>query len=168
MSNNIYLNQIDPLLQNTMSRQYIQEPNFVTNPIQYTPKDYIGMLDDRLKNLTDTEKSMLMENDVFTTLNETFNALVQREIMNLIRGKLNSDGTVVDNINHQIEIINNVSNKVKNQERQNLSMMNDYITNYSNISFAEYQAMRAGTKPIETVSEAKPAEDDNKKKFFNR
>ena len=142
------------------------------NPMPYTPKDYIGMLDERLRGLTETERTLLGENETFVSLSTTFNNLVQREIMNLIRTKLNSDGGVIDNINQQLDIINKTSNKVKEQERQNLTIMNDYITNFSTISFAEYQAMRNGAKqnsakPIETVSETTSTED-GKKKFFGK
>ena len=179
MSNNIYLQNIDPILANTatMARPYFTEPTYPTQQMPYVPKDYIGMLDERLRGLTDTERKLLNEDKMFNTLNNTFNILVQKEIMNLIRTKLNSDGGVVDNINQQMEIINRVSLGVKETERQNLSMMNDYITNYSNISFAEYQAMRAGTerrvveRPIETVSEAtaeRTPTEEGKKKFFSK
>lgn len=176
MSNNIYLQNIDPILANTasMSRSYIPEPNYIPQQVPYIPKDYIGMLDERLRSLTDTERKLLNEDSTFNTLNNTFNILVQKEIMNLIRTKLNSDGSVVDNINQQMEIINRVSLGVKETERQNLSMMNDYITNYSNISFAEYQAMRAGKRmerPVETVSETtaeKTPVEEGKKRLFSK
>lgn len=176
MSNNIYLQNIDPLLANPTSipRSYITEPNFVQQTMPYIPKDYIGMLDDRLRGLTDTERKLLSEDITFTTLNNNFNNLVQKEIMNLIRTKLNSDNGVVDNINQQMDIINRISLGVKEKERQNLAMMNDYITNYSNISFAEYQTMRAGAeksleRPIETVSEPPQAQTEEvKKKFFSK
>ena len=179
MSNNIYLQNIDPILANTatMARPYFTEPTYPTQQMPYVPKDYIGMLDERLRGLTETERKLLNEDGAFNTLNNTFNVLVQKEIMNLIRTKLNSDGGVVDNINQQMEIINRVSLGVKEQERQNLSMMNDYITNYSNISFAEYQAMRAGKerhvveRPIETVSETtteRTTTEEGKKKFFSK
>lgn len=169
--NNIYLNQIDPLLQTAPYRSMMTEQTYqMANPLPYTPKDYIGMLDERLRGLTDTERAMLGDNETYVALSVTFNNLVQREIMNLIRSKLNSDGGVIDNINQQLDLINKTSNKVKEQERQNLTMMNDYITNFSNISFAEYQAMRNGCgktpepKPIETVSEV----EEGKKKFFGK
>lgn len=171
--NNIYLNQIDPLLQTAPYRSMVSEQIYSTpNPMPYTPKDYIGMLDERLRGLTETERTLLGENETFVSLSTTFNNLVQREIMNLIRTKLNSDGGVIDNINQQLDIINKTSNKVKEQERQNLTIMNDYITNFSTISFAEYQAMRNGAKqnsakPIETVSETTSTED-GKKKFFGK
>lgn len=155
-----------------MTRPYFAEPNYTPQQMPYVPKDYIGMLDERLRGLTDTERKLLNEDKMFNTLNNTFNVLVQKEIMNLIRTKLNSDGGVVDNINQQMEIINRVSLGVKETERQNLSMMNDYITNYSNISFAEYQAMRAGVeRPVETVSEdtaERNTTEEGKKKFFSR
>ena len=168
--NNIYLNQIDPLLQTAPYRSMMAEQTYtVSNPMPYTPKDYIGMLDERLRGLTETERALLSENETYMTLSTTFNNLVQREIMNLIRTKLNSDGGVIDNINQQLDIINKTSNKVKEQERQNLTIMNDYLTNFSTISFAEYQAMRNGTqqqqKPIETVNEP---DDAGKKKFFGK
>jgi hypothetical protein len=143
--NNIYLNNIDPVLANSSRSisyqdQFIQPPQFIQtqNPI----KDYISILDDKLSSLTSGELEALSKDEMFVSLNGEFNKVVQKELLNIIKGRLNSNQTIIDNVNQQIEMISKVSNSIKDKERQNLDLMNDYMTNFSHLTFQEYINMK--------------------------
>jgi hypothetical protein len=92
--------------------------------------------------LTSGELEALSKDEMFVSLNGEFNKVVQKELLNIIKGRLNSNQTIIDNVNQQIEMISKVSNSIKDKERQNLDLMNDYMTNFSHLTFQEYINMK--------------------------
>jgi len=49
---------------------------------------------------------------------------------------------MVGNINKQIQIINQLSEKIKDQDRKNMAQINDYLQNYSDMTFDEYKKLK--------------------------
>jgi hypothetical protein len=68
--------------------------------------------------------------------------MIQGEIMGLVKLKLNNYPTVGDNVKKQIEIIEDTEKKIKKVEKQNMNELNDYIQNYSNLTFDEYKKLK--------------------------
>lgn len=64
--------------------------------------------------------------------------------MNLVKGKLNSYPIIVDNVKKQMNVIKNISAETKESERQNMSELNDYMKNYSHLTFDEYKKIKNG------------------------
>lgn len=153
--NNIYLNNIDPVLANatrgySYQEQFVQPPQFIQ---QNLPKDYITILDEKLSSLTSGELEALSKDEMFVSLNSEFNKVVQKELLNIIKGRLNSNQSIIDNVNQQIEMISKVSNSIKDKERQNLDLMNDYMTNFSHLTFQEYINMKNKSQQAANVKQ---------------
>ena len=55
--------------------------------------------------------------------------------------------TIVNNIKRQIELINNAKDNRDAVNRQNLNELNDYMKNYSHLTFDEYKKVKEG-KPL--------------------
>lgn len=155
--NNIFLN--DPLLQQpTMSYpQQYSDYNYIPKPVM---KDWLSELDETLKHLEPNVVEELNKNSQFVGLNNDLQATVQQEMMNLIKGKLNIYPQVVENVKQQLSIISEVTNKTKEDERRSMSELNDYIKNYSNLTFDDYKKMKNGEKVEQGI------EMDSKKKTW--
>lgn len=143
--NNFFVNQ-DPLLN--------QSPVQQMNPILYQQlqqmniKDSIGELDKMLKELSPAVLNKISTNERFNKLNGDFQANVQQELLALVRTKLNANPTVIENIKEQIEIIEKAKRCVESEKEESLNEMNDYMKNYSHLTFDDYKKMKNG-EPID-------------------
>lgn len=143
--NNFFVNQ-DPLLSNTPVQQI--------NPLIYQQiqelgiKDNVGELDKALKSLNPSVLNKLTTDVMFNKLNEEFQGAVQQELLSLVRGKLNTNQSVTDNIKEQLKIIDDVKRSVESEKEESLNEMNDYMKNYSHLTFDDYKKMKNG-EPIE-------------------
>lgn len=142
--NNFFLNQ-DPLLN--------QNPYENVNPMifQQMPniKDNVGELDKTLKGLNINVVERLNNNPEFVRLSSEFQASVQEELLFLVRSKLNVNNKVVNNINEQLKIIEETKKKVESEKEESMTELNDYMKNYSHLTFDEYKRMKNG-EPIDT------------------
>lgn len=120
-----------------------------------TPKDWLGDLDSTMKSLDGETVELLNSNDEFVALNSQLQALIQSELMTLVKIKINNNENAIDNIKKQLDIMNSMSNKVKEQEKQNFNDLNDYMKNYSHLTFDEYRKIKKGEKTTEVVSPPK-------------
>lgn len=159
--NNFFLNQ-DPLLYNNTysspfennanDQQLKQQLNDALiqyqalqqkqNMSQGPTKDYLGELDILLKNLNESTVEFLNSDEEYKKLNADLQSLIQQEIMNSVKWKINNNATAIKNIQRQNEIIAQVNKTVEAEERKNLSELNDYVKNYSNITFDEYKRIK--------------------------
>ena len=143
--NNFFVNQ-DPLLSNTPVQQI--------NPLIYQQiqelgiKDNVGELDKALKSLNPSVLNKLATDVRFNKLNEEFQGAVQQELLSLVRGKLNTNQSVTDNIKEQLKIIDDMKRSVESEKEESLKEMNDYMKNYSHLTFDDYKKMKNG-EPIE-------------------
>lgn len=147
--NNFFLNQ-DPLL--TTQQYETQTPIMFQHQIP-NMKDTVGELDRTLKGLSSAVMNKLNENVTFNNLNASFQNSVQQELLSLVRNKLNMDTNVINNVNELLKIINDVKKEVESEKEESLNEMNDYMKNYSHLTFDEYKKLKNG----------EPLEDKNKK-----
>lgn len=150
--------------QNTINDAYAQmyRQQLMADMQQPTQKDWVSVLDAEMKNLDSSTVERLNENTQFSALNAQLQTLIQTEIMNLVKFKINSNQEAVNNVKQQLEIMRNTSQQVKNEEKQNINELNDYLQNYSHLSFNEYKNIKSG-KQNETVETNKK----NKKQMTN-
>ena len=143
--NNFFVNQ-DPLLQQTPVQQM--------NPLIYQQIQELGIkdnIDELLKTLSPAVLSKLTSDEKFNKLNEEFQSTVQQELLSLVRGRLNTNPLVVENINKQIKIIEDIKRSVESEKEASLNEMNDYMKNYSHLTFDDYKRLKNG----ETIDKKK-------------
>lgn len=155
--NNIFLPGNDPLLYNNPAQQqyynqlahekleqkyneYIQKVN---NARQIPDK--VLELDNKLKGITNETRNQLQNNEEFVSLSNDLQGYIQAEIMELVKNQLNNNTEIVKNIDKQIQIISNIENKVVETERKNMAELNDYLKNYSDMTFDDYKKLKAMT-----------------------
>lgn len=167
MANNFFLNQ-DPLLfQNSYTPKFedtsVYKKQLNDAMLQYktlqqqgqVPEfgniDYLGNLDNLMKTLNSNEEDALKENSEYQSLNTELSNMIQKELIANIKWHINSNPNASKNIERQMEIIKNVKNAIDIEQRKNLNEINDYVKNYSNITFDEYRKIKNGTKPLTNV-----------------
>ena len=119
--NNIFLGDKD-----TSMYQYYQQ--FMQ---QNQPMDYYKNLENELQSLSNDEINELLNFKPYIESNNALSILVQAEVLNLVRGKINSNPEVINNVIGSIKEFKNI----KKKEEDNFK---DYIRNYSELSYKEY------------------------------
>lgn len=152
MANNFYLN--DPLLFQTpysrgveseedIKRQFTDfMTKYNSRQSQQQSRDYVGELEEAVKTITSTSSDSLSANEEYNDLRASLSEMIQYELMQTIRWKINSNSNAVKNIERQLELIKESNRASDDEQRRNLTEINDYIKNYSNMTFDEYRKMK--------------------------
>lgn len=161
----VFYHNDDPLLHQTMFQSSVMNQQNASNNLsdayaqmykqqlmmemqqqQQQPlvRDWVGDLDKAMKELDSTTIELLNNDVEFSNLNIELQTLVQKELMDLVKIKINSNNGAVDNIKKQMDIMKNTTQKVKDEEKQNLNDLNDYMKNYSHLTFNEYRKLKNG------------------------
>lgn len=155
--NNIFLPGNDPLLYNgpTQNQYYSQlaheklEQKYneylqKVNNVRQVP-DKIGELDNKIKSLSQDTQNELKQNEEFMELTAILQSNVQAEIMELVKNQLNNNPEIVRNVDRQLQIIKSIDSKIIENERKNMAELNDYLKNYSDMTFDDYKKLKAMT-----------------------
>lgn len=147
--NNIFLGSNDPLLYNNPNNPYNQN---ISEKIEQQRYDYmirsrqlpdkLNELDEKIKNLNPATLRELENDFEFKDLSNTLQATIQAELMNLVRQQINYNPETVKNIERQLVIIKSVEAKTDAEEKKNMAELNDYLQNYSNMTFDEYKKLK--------------------------
>lgn len=118
-----------------------QQPNIQSKPQQ---KDYLGEIDDIVRGLDVDTITMLNADVEYVKINDELQRMMQEEMMRSIKWKINSNPDAVTKMERMKELIQNVK-KVKDEEnRKVMADINDYITNFSDLTFDEYKQLKYG------------------------
>lgn len=119
--NNIYIND-----EQSLYKQYQQ---FVNNI------DYYSNLEKELQSLTDDEVNELINFQPYIDSNNALNMLVQAELLNLVRTKINSNPDTINKVVDSIKLFK--SNKNKEQQE-----FQEYIRHYSDMTYKDYLRLK--------------------------
>lgn len=122
--NNFYINQDNQSL-------YSQFINSQTDTVEKLTKE--------LQSLSANEMNELATYQPYIEANNQLNNLVQLELINLIKRQLNSNPDVINKV---IESIKSFK-KEKNKEIEDFQ---EYIKNYSDITYKEFKELKYATK----------------------
>lgn len=129
----------------TVMAQYqaLQQQKPPTPPAQQiVVEDHIGGLDNLMQNLNQSVLDSLNTNIEFVQLNQTLQQSIQIELMRGIKEKLNVNPDVINKVARMKEIIQETKTQQENEDRQSMSELNDYIKNYSDMTFNEYKQLK--------------------------
>ena len=122
--------------------QAMQQYQNLQQPPQTAPKDVLGELDNMIKNMDESIAQSLLEDEEYITVNNHIQHLIQEELMKSVRWKINSNPEAVQKIERLKTIITNASKEKEAEERRSLAELNDYIKNYSSLTFDEYKRLK--------------------------
>lgn len=120
--NNIYINQ-DSLFQ--------QYQNLTT--------DFYALLQKEMEGLTEIELAELSKFKPYIEANNKFSILVQAELINLVKRQINANPEVIKNVIESIK-------EYKKQRDKEMNDFQDYIKNFSDITYKEYMELKYENK----------------------
>lgn len=130
------LAQYQQAQQNLLAKQPPQQP-------EKEQKDYLGELDEMVKELDEEVMERLQVNEEFITLNAEIQQMIQNEIMKSVRWKINSNPEAISKIETLKKTIKTAQKEQQAEEKRSMMELNDYITNYSSMSFDDYKRIKA-------------------------
>lgn len=119
------------------------------NPQETGAKDYLGELDDMMKDLDEGIASKLNENEEFVKTNNQIQMMIQAEIMKGVKWKINTNPDAVSKIDNLKTMIKNAKKEQAAEEKKNMMELNDYLNHYSSMSFDDYKRIKSQTKNVE-------------------
>ena len=105
-------------------------------------EDHIGSLDNLVRGLDPVIAESLGADQEFIQLNAWIQQAIQNEIMKGVKIKLNSNPEVIAKVNRAKEIVNELKTIQDNEDRKSLIELNDYVQNYSDMTFKEYKQLK--------------------------
>lgn len=126
----------DALIQYQSLNQPPQQPQLQSN------KDYLGEIDTMLGEL-DEDVALTLSKDVeYLKLQEDLQKMIQEEMLKSIRWKINSNPKAITKMERIKELIDDVQKTKNNEDRKVMADINDYIKNYSDLTFNEYKQLK--------------------------
>lgn len=126
----------------TIMSQYQQLQQVPPKAPEPQVEDHLGSLDEMVKTMDPSLLEVLNTNQEFLQLNGWIQQAIQQEIMKSVKNRLNSNPELVTKITRAKEIIRDLKIAQENEDRKSLSELNDYITNYSDMTFNEYKQFK--------------------------
>ena len=122
-----------------MNNFYINQDQSLFQQYQNLTTDFYALLQKEMETLNEVEIAELAKFQPYIEANAKLGQVVQNELLNLVRRQINSNP----------EVIKNVIDSVKSFKKEQLKEMNDfqdYIKNYSDITFKEYKQLKYESK----------------------
>lgn len=107
-------------------------------------KDYLGEIDDIVRGL-DSDTMLMLNADVeYIKINDDLQKMMQEEMMRSVKWKINSNPEAVTKMERMKELIQNVKKAKDEENRKVMADINEYITQYSDLTFDEYKQLKYG------------------------
>lgn len=140
-SDSLYVPETDIKRQlDSVMQQYQQLQQ--TKQAEQSTKDWVGEFDTALKSLDPEVANTLMNDQEFVQLNAIVQQDIQNEIMMTIKWKLNNRQDTVSRVKRLMDIIDSHNRDKVNEDKKNIAELNDYIQNYSDMTFNEYKKLK--------------------------
>lgn len=130
--------QLDTVLAQYQALQQKQPPREPEPQVE----DHLGILDDMVRDLDPAVIEALNCNQEFVQINGWIQQMIQMEIMKSVKHSLNTNSEVVTKISRAKDIIREVKIAQEAEDRRSMNELNDYITNYSDMTFNEYKQFK--------------------------
>ena len=92
-----------------------------------------------MEGLTETEIAQLSQFKPYIEANNRLSTLVQGELLNLVRRQINANPEVIKTVIESIK-------QYKKEKDKELDDIQDYIKNYSDITYKEYKELKYANK----------------------
>jgi hypothetical protein len=70
--------------------------------------------------------------------------MIQEEMLRSVKWKINSNPDAINKMNRLKEMISSAQRNKTNEDRKVMADINDYIKNYSDLTFDEYKQLKQG------------------------
>jgi hypothetical protein len=128
----------DALIQYQALNQPPQQPQIKND------KDYLGEIDKMLGELDEDVALTLSSDAEYLKLQEDLQKMIQEEMLKSIRWKINSNPKAIDKMDRIKELIAIAKKNKTDEDRKIMADINDYVKNYSDLTFEEYKQLKYG------------------------
>lgn len=121
--------------------QAMQTPQAPQAPQQ---KDYLGEIDAMVRDLDEDVALVLTADLEYLKINEDLQKMIQEEMMRSVKWKINSNPDAINKMNRLKELISSAKKTKSDEDKKVMADINDYIKNYSDLTFEEYKQLKYG------------------------
>lgn len=128
----------DALIQYQTLNQPPQQPQIQNG------KDYLGEIDKMLGELDEDMALTLSADAEYLKLQDDLQKMIQEEMFKSIRWKINSNPKAISKMDRIKELIAIAKKNKTDEDRRIMADINDYVKNYSDLTFEEYKQLKYG------------------------
>lgn len=128
----------DALIQYQTLNQPPQQPQIQND------KDYLGEIDKMLGDLDEDIALTLSADAEYLKLQDDLQKMIQEEMLKSIRWKINSNPKAISKMDRIKELIAVAKKNKTDEDRRIMADINDYVKNYSDLTFEEYKQLKYG------------------------
>ena len=107
-------------------------------------KDYLGEIDKMLGELDEDVALILSADAEYLKLQDDLQKMIQEEMLKSIRWKINSNPKAISKMDRIKELIAVAKKNKTDEDRRIMADINDYVKNYSDLTFEEYKQLKYG------------------------
>jgi hypothetical protein len=107
-------------------------------------KDYLGEVDKMVSELDEDIALVLSADAEYLKLQDDLQKMIQEEMMRSIRWKINSNSKAISKMDRLKELIIAAKKNKSDEDRRIMADINDYVKNYSDLTFEEYKQLKYG------------------------
>lgn len=119
-----------------------QPPQPQTQP--QVEKDYLGEVDKMVSELDEDIVLVLSADAEYLKLQDDLQKMIQEEMMRSIKWKINSNPKAISKMDRLKELIVAAKKNKNDEDRRIMADINDYVKNYSDLTFEEYKQLKYG------------------------
>ena len=122
-----------------------QKGNFNMQPQQSKTPTW-DEIDKIMDSLTDTQKNYLNQNQDFVESYQDVANILQREELRIIRPLVEQTKDGKEALNKHLSLIKKLKKNAMQAEEEKTALWNEYMTNYSDMTFKDFMAMKKQDK----------------------
>ena len=107
-------------------------------------KDYLAEIDMMVKDLDEEVVTTLSSDPEYVQLNTDLQHMIQEEMMRNIKWKINTNPDAINKMDRLKELISTAKKTKADEEKKVMADINEYIRNYSDLTFEEYKQLKYG------------------------
>ena len=104
--------------------------------------DYLGELDNLTKNIDSDVAETLSVNVDYLRINSELQAMIQEEMIKNVKWSINNNPEAINKMTSLRDMILSTKKEKNDENSRNLMELNDYIKNYSDLTFDEYKRLK--------------------------
>lgn len=113
-------------------------------PQKQQTRDYLGEVDEMTRGI-DEDIMLVLTSDVeYMKINEDIQRMIQEEIVKSIKWKINSNPEAINKLERMKDLIASAKQSKEDEDKKVMADLNDYIKNYSDLTFEEYKQLKYG------------------------
>ena len=125
--------------------QALNQPPQLPQQLQsQSDKDYLGEIDKMLGELDEDVALTLSADAEYLKLQDDLQKMIQEEMLKSIRWKINSNPKAISKMDRIKELIAVAKKNKTDEDRRIMADINDYVKNYSDLTFEEYKQLKYG------------------------